>query len=553
MVATCGVGAMLYIVPMLLGRTYDFRQDTVGIDIFSKKDVEDAMVRKKKIQFNNPEVNSQYMTIERKSEKREFLGISGELAIKISSGMVDIKGAGEYLKEVLNTEDSIEILIKLTFTTELWQLSPDARPLQFWEFLDPKTVGTHVVTQLSFGGEIYASVKFISLKSEYTEDIKAQVKVSLAKSGAFDVDAQGKLEKLAKNMTNRAKTEIDYYGTVPLDGVPTTIEGLRELVSKFKEQVGKVNNGIGVALCAEFRALEEFNDKFRFLKNKALIDSMENFNSLFDNLREAKGLLKGLVKSLPETVSKEYLEKVIDFSGRLTKTIRVFYDVIGNLDLEAGSEQLSPALNAFDENSAVTGDQRYTREIKQIIEDNVPKDDPKKPRSVYVHWGKKECGNKASNPLYVGYMTSFLEDGIGAGTNYVCLPEKPNLSVDSDAVGLNERTSKLAAVRYMNMSMFSGRGKRIEGLVTPCVVCETPNRPTVKMFPSMGFCPGDWVTEYTGYIIGNFQGKLRSEFTCIDQNPDVYNNTSKARAEPFILPVKLETNKNSIPCTVCSK
>ncbi|GBN66404.1 hypothetical protein AVEN_186315-1, partial [Araneus ventricosus] len=74
---------------------------------------------------------------------------------------------------------------------EIWKLSPDARPLQFWELLDPKSVGTHVVTQITWGGQIYASVNFISLKSEYTEEIKAEVKASIAKSGAFDVDAQG--------------------------------------------------------------------------------------------------------------------------------------------------------------------------------------------------------------------------------------------------------------------------------------------------------------------------------------------------------------------------
>ncbi|GBM73072.1 hypothetical protein AVEN_231383-1, partial [Araneus ventricosus] len=61
--------------------------------------------------------------------------------------------------------------------------------------------------------------------------------------------------------------EISYYSTVPLESVPTTIEGLRELVNKFQEQVESVNNGIGVALCVEFRPLEDFNDKFRFLKN----------------------------------------------------------------------------------------------------------------------------------------------------------------------------------------------------------------------------------------------------------------------------------------------
>ncbi|GBN81867.1 hypothetical protein AVEN_18898-1, partial [Araneus ventricosus] len=36
---------------------------------------------------------------------------------------------------------------------------------------------------------------------------------------------------------------------------------------------------------------------------------MENFNDLFDNLREARRLLTDLVKSLPSTVSKEYFDK----------------------------------------------------------------------------------------------------------------------------------------------------------------------------------------------------------------------------------------------------
>ncbi|GFX68829.1 stonustoxin subunit alpha [Trichonephila clavipes] len=148
------------------------------------------------------------------------------------------------------------------------ELSPDAEPESFWKLLDPKSVGTHVVTSLTYGGEIYAAINFVALKSEYLEDIKAEVTASMSKSGAFDLDAQGKLEKLAQNISSKAKMEIDYYGTVPLDGVPTTIKGLIELVGKFKEQVQKVNDGIGVPICAKFRALQEFSDKYTFLKNQ---------------------------------------------------------------------------------------------------------------------------------------------------------------------------------------------------------------------------------------------------------------------------------------------
>ncbi|GFQ74531.1 stonustoxin subunit alpha, partial [Trichonephila clavata] len=250
---------------------------------------------------------------------------------------------------------------------------------------------------------------------------------------------------------------------------------------------------------------------------------------------------------------------IIDFASRLTKTLNVFYDVIGNLDLQSGSEQLTPAETAFDSNSAISGDNRYTKEVKRLIKENHEAEDPNKPRGVYTNWGKRTCGNKASNILYIGYMASFMEQGIGAGTEYQCLPENPNLNVDSDATGIDSRNTRLAAVRYMNMSIFRGSGKQIQDKVAPCTVCETPLRPTVKMFPSVHICPGDWVPEYNGFLVSNAHGKLRSEFVCVNIDPDTYNFNNKVKGEPYVLPVKMGSQEGStytkdasIPCAVCS-
>ncbi|GFT95203.1 stonustoxin subunit alpha [Nephila pilipes] len=69
---------MLYVLPMLLGRSYDMQHDVVGIDIYSQKDVDDA----KNHDIPSQEVTSNYMTIEKSSEKRDFLGITGELGSK---------------------------------------------------------------------------------------------------------------------------------------------------------------------------------------------------------------------------------------------------------------------------------------------------------------------------------------------------------------------------------------------------------------------------------------------------------------------------------------
>ncbi|GBN46607.1 hypothetical protein AVEN_118148-1 [Araneus ventricosus] len=179
------------------------------------------------------------------------------------------------------------------------------------------------------------------------------------------------MEMLAQNMSNKAKMEIDYYGTVPLDDVPTTIEGLRNLVAKFRDQVQRVNNGVGVAICAGFRPLSDFNDKYTFLKNKELMDAMDEFNYKFENLRVAKSVLRSFVSDLPEDVPDDYIEKIMDFSERLSNALNVFQEVIANLNMEEGSGQLSPADKAFDDNTKVSGVNKYTKEIKKIISEFV--------------------------------------------------------------------------------------------------------------------------------------------------------------------------------------
>lgn len=61
--------------------------------------------------------------------------------------------------------------------------------------------------------------------------------------------------------------EINYFATVPLEGVPNNIQGLRDLVKNFKDHVAKVNNGTGVPVEVELIELSNFNRDFEYVKN----------------------------------------------------------------------------------------------------------------------------------------------------------------------------------------------------------------------------------------------------------------------------------------------
>lgn len=50
-------------------------------------------------------------------EARDFLGVSGELSLKIKTGKVQIEGLGQYLKETYSRSKVVEILVKVHYET----------------------------------------------------------------------------------------------------------------------------------------------------------------------------------------------------------------------------------------------------------------------------------------------------------------------------------------------------------------------------------------------------------------------------------------------------
>ncbi|GFU03136.1 MACPF domain-containing protein [Trichonephila clavipes] len=78
-----------------------------------------------------------------------------------------------------------------------------------------------------------------------------------------------KLEKLQKEAQDSASMEINYYATVPIEGVSYTTDGLIKLVEEFPNHVKKINNGLGNPLRMEMvplRALQ--GDYAEYLENR---------------------------------------------------------------------------------------------------------------------------------------------------------------------------------------------------------------------------------------------------------------------------------------------
>ncbi|GFR22702.1 uncharacterized protein TNCT_324051, partial [Trichonephila clavata] len=102
---------MMYVLPMILGRTYDVKKNTVGVDIFSMEDIETPRVTEESF------YRSSLKTVETSSDVKEILEINGDLSLNIKAGTLAISGIGSYVKSALQTQNSLDILIKVRFRT----------------------------------------------------------------------------------------------------------------------------------------------------------------------------------------------------------------------------------------------------------------------------------------------------------------------------------------------------------------------------------------------------------------------------------------------------
>ena len=99
-----------YTAPTLcIGRTYDARNTTAGIDIFPSN------ITTKRINVN--QFTFKYKVVRNSNDVKDLLNISGELSLKVKAGLVNVEGSGKYLSDTNTKEGTTELLAVLKCIT----------------------------------------------------------------------------------------------------------------------------------------------------------------------------------------------------------------------------------------------------------------------------------------------------------------------------------------------------------------------------------------------------------------------------------------------------
>ena len=176
--------------------------------------------------------------------------------------------------------------------------------------------------------------------------------------------------------------------------------------------------------------------------------------------------------------------------------------------------------------------------------------------AVYVRWGRTSCPtDQGTELLYSGRAGGSMRDHKGAGANYLCMPNDPDhMQYDSGVQG----RSTIYGVEYRIHSFISVLNHNV-----PCVVCYTATRDTVVMIPAKIYCPVNWTTEYTGYLMSSNIAQYRSTYECIDKDPEsVPGLNTETEMSTFLHVEPVCTDSFSCPpydagkeltCVVCSR
>jgi hypothetical protein len=170
-----------------------------------------------------------------------------------------------------------------------------------------------------------------------------------------------------------------------------------------------------------------------------------------------------------------------------------------------------------------------------------------------------------------GYMSGSQYNQRGSGSNYLCLPDKPQWRYRMDGMqqwagrlyGVESQTYPNKPDRPAPFSTTNNGGRPYVNLPVPCAACYVPSRSASIMIPARTECPAGWTLEYSGYLVSEdaLNDRQGTSYECVDEAPEPgAGGTNKDQALFYAvqvgcgtLPCSVYTDGWEITCVVCTK
>ncbi|KAK3789592.1 hypothetical protein RRG08_016270 [Elysia crispata] len=443
-----GVIILPYIIPMLLGRTFDIFTSQVGVDIFPQTSIQTPILIQRSF------VSSDFSVIRNDSEARQFLGVSDDLSLRVKAGVLHIAATGDYLKDVQTRENYVEILVKSQYETVSETLHGSVDPIQDWDLQSPTYLGTHYVRTVTYGGMMVGSLRLHVSDDAQKEAVESfllkyfrlqtYAKIELAhqpSEGRMTREYhsfEDKLKRMVYAVEERVGSglsmQIKYYSTVTAPHVPQDIDSFLAVLEEFPDQAAKLNGGRGVPLKVELVPLHELSARMIAMRpNKYLEKTLEDMDDKFNDLLVTHAAIR---KMSEKTKPDDYKENcdVHDLGDDIHGKLDIFKDVIRRLDTASPASLYDSkrAIQAYEQKeepdrpwgyySKFKQMEKKAQETGQLISDSNARDGHN-----YRHKSQNNYGNvqssRSSNPLSGQYSPTAYGGGFSPLDHFGYLAE----------------------------------------------------------------------------------------------------------------------------------
>ncbi|KIK53797.1 hypothetical protein GYMLUDRAFT_49211 [Collybiopsis luxurians FD-317 M1] len=239
-----------------LGQLYNASSEHfVNLQLFDKSIVENKQI------VLNPSNNIEYHDIKTISDRTNALDINAELSIGILSGMIELKGSGQYLdtnKSNVATREVSMICLTRKQVERLQLGVNDVISLRAYNRA-VKAGATHVVTAITYGGTLITNIVEKTSSSETQTKIHGEFSASVMKKMAskFSLEGKASVDSDVNSKDITESCDFKCYGDYAISSQdnPTTVGDMFELAKKWPSLIGD-----GVPVQITVTPLDQFVD-----------------------------------------------------------------------------------------------------------------------------------------------------------------------------------------------------------------------------------------------------------------------------------------------------
>uniref|UniRef100_A0A3Q2E7V4 Uncharacterized protein n=1 Tax=Cyprinodon variegatus TaxID=28743 RepID=A0A3Q2E7V4_CYPVA len=275
--------------------------------------------------------NSELSTLGHGATIKKFsvLDVSGSLQLSFLSGMVEVGGSGNYLKDKETSKNQARVTLTYLANTKVQELSIKHlnEVLNHSEVFE-QGLATPVVTAILFGAQAFFVFDRQVSEDENIEDIKGDFQLSIKSKDKISVDGEASVRKNDTDRKFENKFSCTFYGDFMLQKTPLTFQEAMQLYQNLPELLGpnggnavplkvwmmplsilhpsaaKLAHQVSAALVQEAqRVLEDFN-QLEVRCNDAIKATAEKFPQNSQILKHFKDMCSDLKLELQQDLAK---------------------------------------------------------------------------------------------------------------------------------------------------------------------------------------------------------------------------------------------------------